>query len=88
MRARTSASATLIDLITCSELVVDLVEIRKACLDTFEARNLHAWPPTLQVPDGWAEPYTALAEEMDFPVTDVGEAAAQVREFIGKIDAS
>lgn len=30
----------------------------------------------------------ALAEEMDFPVGDVSDAAAQVREFIDKIDAS
>lgn len=45
-------------------------------------------PEPLQVPDSWAEPYAALAEEMDFPVTDVGDAAAQAREFISKIDAS
>lgn len=78
----------LIDLIICRDLVTNLGEVREACIDTFDARNLHAWPPTLQVPDSWAEPYTALAEEMDFPVTDVGDAADQAREFISKIDAS
>lgn len=78
----------LIDLIICRELVANLGEVREACIDTFEARNLHAWPPTLQVPNSWAEPYAALAEEMDFPVTDVGDAADQAREFISKIDAS
>lgn len=78
----------LIDLIICRDLVTDLGEVREACLDTFEARDLHTWPPTLEVPDGWAEPYAALAEEMDFPVIDVGDAAAQVREFIAEIDAS
>ncbi len=78
----------LIDLIICRDLVADLAEVRGACVDTFDARGLHAWPPTLKVPDGWAEPYTAMAEEIDFPVTDVGDAAAQVREFIGTIDAS
>ncbi len=77
----------LIDLIICCELVTDLGAVREACIDTFEARELHPWPPTLQVPDSWAEPYTALAEEMDFPVTDVSVAAAQVRELIGEIDA-
>ncbi|MBA3866177.1 MAG: nucleotidyl transferase AbiEii/AbiGii toxin family protein [Solirubrobacterales bacterium] len=78
----------LIDLIICRDLVANLGEVREACIDTFDARNLHAWPPTLHVPDGWAEPYTALAEEMDFPVTDVVDAATQVRDFISKIDAS
>jgi hypothetical protein len=78
----------LIDLIICRDLVADLGDVRDACIDTFDARSLHAWPPILQVPNSWAEPYTALAEEMDFPVTDVGEAAAQVREFISKIDGS
>ena len=78
----------LIDLIICRDLVADLTEVREACADTFDARGTHAWPPSLEVPDSWAEPYVALAEEIDFPVTDVGEAAAQVREFIARIDAS
>jgi hypothetical protein len=78
----------LIDLIICRDLVADIAAVREACLDTFEARGLHAWPPTLEVPDGWAEPYTALAEGMGFPVADVDDAAAQVREFIDKIDSA
>ena len=78
----------LIDLIICRDLVVDLAEVHEACVDTFGARGLHVWPPTLEVPDAWAEPYAALAEEMDFPVTDAGDAAAQVREFISTIDAA
>lgn len=78
----------LVDLIICRDLVADLAEVREACLDTFEARGLHAWPPTLEVPDHWAEPYAALAEEMGFPVADVDDAAAQVRKFIDKIDSA
>jgi hypothetical protein len=78
----------LIDLIICRDLVVDLAEVREACVDTFDARGQHAWPPTLEVPDSWVEPYSAMAEEMDFPVTDVGAASAQVREFIGTIDGA
>ncbi len=77
----------LIDLIICRDLIGDLGEVREACIDTFDSRNLHTWPPTLHVPDTWAEPYMALAEEMEFPVTDVGEAAVQVRELISEIDA-
>lgn len=78
----------LIDLIICRDLVADLAEVREACVDTFQARGLHAWPPSLEVPDPWAEPYMALAEEMNFPVADVGDAAAQIRGFIAEIDAS
>jgi hypothetical protein len=78
----------LIDLVICRDLVADISEVREACIETFDARNLHAWPPNLLVPDSWAEPYMALAEEMDFSVTDVGDAAAQVRELISEIDAS
>lgn len=77
----------LIDLIICRDLVGDLGEVREACIDTFDSRSLHTWPPTLMVPDSWAEPYMALAEDMDFPITDVGDAAAQVHEFISDIDA-
>lgn len=78
----------LVDLIICRDLVHDLADVREACVDTFDARRLHAWPPELEVPGNWAEPYSALAEEMGFPVGDVDDAAAQVREFIGKIDVA
>lgn len=78
----------LIDLIICRDLVVGLEKVREACVDTFETRGLHPWPPTLEVPDAWSEPYMALAEEMGFPVVDVADAAGQVREFIDKIDTA
>lgn len=78
----------LIDLIICRDLVADLAEVREACVDTFQARGLHAWPPSLEIPDAWAELYMALAEEMNFPVADAGDAATQVRGFIAEIDAS
>lgn len=78
----------LIDLILCRDLAPDLAEVREACIDTFEARQLHAWPPTLEVPGSWAEPYAAMASEMGFPVIDAEEAAAEVRELIVKIDAA
>lgn len=78
----------LIDLIICRDLITNLPEVREACVDTFQARKLHTWPPSLEVPDTWAEPYSAMAQEMDFPVTDVNQAAAQVHELIGEIDTT
>lgn len=78
----------LIDLIICRDLIERMDEVKEACRDTFAARGRHGWPPELIVPDVWAEPYTALAEEMNFPTTDVEEAAMQVRELIVAIDTA
>jgi hypothetical protein len=78
----------LIDLIVCRDLIVEMAEVKEACLDTFAARDKHSWPPELLVPDIWAEPYAALAEEMNFPISDVEEAAVQVRELVAAIDAA
>jgi len=78
----------LIDLIICRDLIERMDEVKEACSDTFAARERHAWPPELIVPDIWIEPYTAMAEEMDFPITDVEEAAVEVRELIAAIDSA
>jgi hypothetical protein len=76
----------LIDLIICRDLVENLSDVKEACLDTFAARDAHAWPPELLVPEAWAEPFAALAEEMEFPVSDVEAAAVEVRDLIAEID--
>lgn len=78
----------LIDLIICRDLIEEMDPVKEACLDTFVARGKHSWPPELLIPEAWAEPYAALAEEMDFPVADVEEAASDVRELIAAIDAA
>jgi hypothetical protein len=78
----------LIDLVICRDLIEEMGQVKEACLDTFDARGTHSWPPELVVPGAWAEPYAALAEEMDFPITDVEEAAVQVRKLIAAIDAA
>lgn len=78
----------LIDLIVCRDLIERMDEVKEACCNTFAVRNNHTWPPELIIPDVWVEPYAALAAEMDFPITDVEEAATQVRELIAAIDAA
>lgn len=78
----------LIDLMICRDLIEEMDQVKEACLDTFAARSKQSWPPELLVPDAWAEPYKALAEEMSFPIVDVEEAAIQVRELIAVIDAA
>lgn len=78
----------LIDLIICRDLVEEIAPVKEACLDTFAARAKHDWPPELIISAAWAEPYVALAIEMDFPIQDIEEAAAQVRELIAEIDSA
>lgn len=70
----------LIDLLLLREIVEDLSSLRDAC-------RKHGWPPQLSVPDSWAEPYRALAGEMQFPVADIDDAADVVWAFIAAIDA-
>ena len=78
----------LVDLIICGDLIERMDEVKEVCLDVFAARATHSWPPDLLLPEGWAEPYTALAEAMEFPIADVGEAAVEVRQLIAAIDAA
>jgi len=76
----------LIDLLLLRALDIELPPVRDACLDVFQARDKHAWPPALAVPASWAEPYSRLARELEFSINDVDEAAASVRDFISEID--
>lgn len=80
----------LIDLLLLRGLVgdKDLPAIREASDEIFELRGKHRWPPTVTIFDGWPEQYAALAAELDFPVTDVEEAAAAVQEMTDEIDRS
>jgi hypothetical protein len=80
----------LIDIILLDDLLGDSrrAPARRACLAIFEQRGKQPWPPHLDVPDAWAEPFERLAREIDFEVTDVEQAADLVREIIAKIDAA
>jgi hypothetical protein len=79
----------LIDLLLLRDLVEsDLAAVRAACLEIFELRGTHSWPPTVTVFEGWPEPYAALAAELGYEVGDAGSAAARVGEFVDAIDAA
>lgn len=78
----------LIDLLLLRDLVDNLQPVRVACVEIFEARDMHAWPPEFVVPDSWTEPYRALAQETGFDIEDVYEAAEEVRASIAAIDAA
>lgn len=80
----------LIDLILLRELLgEDLWRVRYACVQTFEDRGTHDWPPKLKVPDAWNEPYRLDVNEVSADLPDDVQAAAEaVTEFISAIDAA
>ena len=58
----------LADLLLLRELVKDLAAVRAACVEVFAIRGTHAWPPALDPPAFWKEPYEKLAEgQVTFP---------------------
>lgn len=80
----------LIDIILLDDLLHEsqLGSVRRACVAIFENRSAQPWPPVLDVPATWAEPYKRLALEIEFEVAEVERAADLVREIIAKIDAA
>jgi Nucleotidyl transferase AbiEii toxin, Type IV TA system len=78
----------LIDLLLLRDISEDREAIRDACIEIFDVRAQHAWPPELVIQFGWAERFPPLARAMEFPITDVEEAAIEVRAFIAEIDAA
>jgi Nucleotidyl transferase AbiEii toxin, Type IV TA system len=80
----------LIDLILLRDLAgEDLSRVRDACVQTFEDRGTHAWPPTLQVPEAWSEPYRVDVNEIGANLPDdVRTAGEAVTDFIAAIEVA
>lgn len=78
----------LLDLQLLSDLVDDVAwpTVRTACVEIFDSRESQPWPPTLTIPDDWADGYSALTTDTGFTVIDVEHAAAAVRTLINRID--
>ena len=80
----------LMDLLLARRLLErqELARVREVCTGIFENRKKHGWPPDVIVYASWPSVYSRIAAEEDFPITEVWEAAEQVREFIAEIDAA
>jgi hypothetical protein len=78
----------LVDLWLLRELGTDLWLLRQACEEVFFRRGMHSWPPELQVPEHWADPFARMAREVGLPTQDVEEAAGALRTFIADIAAA
>jgi hypothetical protein len=78
----------LIDLLLMEELITDYAGLREACESVFRTRRTHDWPPPLEVPQQWVEPFGRLAQELDLPVRNAESGMARVRLFVERIKAA
>lgn len=83
-RVRDVADLLIIDELAGATL--DVAEVRDACVEVFELRARHPWPPALVAPELWTALWRRIVDEDDFPITDLGEALARARAFIERID--
>lgn len=78
----------LADLLLTQELAPDLASVREACVEVFALRGTHTWPPAVDPPEVWEEPFAALAAELELPVSTLVEAVEAAAALIGEIEAS
>lgn len=76
----------LIDLLLLREWVTDLEVVRRACIEVFETRGTHPWPPVFTPPEHWLEPFDRMAGEVQIATRDVFEAASEVRNFLSTME--
>lgn len=76
----------LVDLLLMRELVTDLSGLHEACAEVFATRGTHDWPPVLEPPAAWEQPFAAMADELDLPVATLEEAVAEATKFIQAIE--
>lgn len=74
----------LIDLQLMEELIEDPGRVKEACIEVFDLRGTHPWPPTLTIEPTWPDTYRQLAAELDFPTRDIAEASTCVQALIDR----
>jgi len=62
--------------------------VRAACVELFDGRGKHPWPPIVTIFKDWPEGYAALAAETNVAITTVDDAAAAVSALIQRIDSA
>jgi Nucleotidyl transferase AbiEii toxin, Type IV TA system len=78
----------LIDLQLMEELIDDYSRVKTACIEIFELRRTHSWPPTLTIEPTWSETYRELAAELGFPTKSLDEAIARVQALIDRTQST
>lgn len=79
----------LIDVFLLRRLLPDgeLERVREACVEVFEVRAQHGWPPAFSPPDAWREEFEARAAELGLAVTQFNAAVHEVQEYLEAVDA-
>lgn len=75
----------LVDVLLMEALVTDYERLHEACESVFRTRGTHDWPPLLELPSHWAEPFAALSRELELAVRDGREAMERVQAFVERI---
>jgi hypothetical protein len=76
----------IIDILLLRDLLPPLSEVRDACIDVFESRGEHAWPPTITTYEEWTAVYAGLRDLIEFDVPNVDQAVEEVHVLIDAID--
>lgn len=78
------------DLLLIEELAVDAGDypaVREACIEIFEGRHRHAWPPTITVWPGWDQLWSNLVSDEGLTLA-LREAVTSVEAFVAAVDAA
>jgi hypothetical protein len=52
--------------------------VRTGCIEVFDNRSTHPWPPQITIPDSWHAGCQSMAVEIGFEIVDVVTATAAV----------
>lgn len=78
------------DILLIEELAVepgDYPTIRAACVEIFDGRNKHPWPPDITAWPGWAQLWADLVNEEALIMT-LQEAVTAVEAFVAAVEAA
>lgn len=76
----------LVDVLLLREWVTDLDVVRRECVEVFETRGTHPWPPVFTPPEHWLDPFDRMVREVQLACEDVFEAAYEVRNFLSTLE--
>jgi hypothetical protein len=65
-----------------------LAPVKNACQRIFVARGQQPWPPHITTYPDWGDRYTAMANSLGMPITDLNEAVEVTHALIHAIDTS
>lgn len=83
---RNERTKDAVDLLLVEDRVTDHVSLRAVCVQVFEQRNTHPWPPTLFAHEHWRDEYSRYVREYALGQSTLEEGVAATARFIARID--